>query len=172
MRASGGHIEVEEEIQRKKVNEQPKQGRYKVNGREHRPKSTEEFSGRRSDERCIPYVYKRDNMKDRSDNDLPRPKFSTSYKSLMTKEDVVDKLRFPTNTDQTLVKHKEAWCEFHQAHDHDTERCLTLLYQLSKLVKEGFLAKYTEDTHEKERKDEDPPQRRNHEAPILGTSTP
>ena len=122
------HIEMEEAIQGKKVNEQPKQGRYKENKQEHRPKSTEVSSGQRSDQRYIPYAYKRNDMKDRSDSDLPWPKFCTSYKSLTTKEDVMDKLHFPKKTNLTLGGCKEAWCEFHQARNHDTKRCLTLSY--------------------------------------------
>lgn len=60
---------------------------------------------------------------------------------LMTKEDIVDKLQFPKKTDRILGEQKEAWCKFHQAHNHNTERCLTLAYQLAKLVKEGFFWK-------------------------------
>jgi len=39
---------------------------------------------------------------------------------------------------------------------HDTERCLTLCYQLAKLVKEDFLTKYLEVAYKKVKKGEDP----------------
>jgi len=51
--------------------------------------------------------------------------------------------------------------------DHNTERCLTLSYQLAKLVKESFLTKYLEVAYEKVKKGENPLKRRGHEAPIL-----
>jgi len=104
------HIEVEEEIQRKKVNEQPKQLTYKESEREFRQKDIEAPSIRQSDQRYIPYVAKTDDMKEQFDSDLPQPRFRKSYRSLMTKKDVVDKLRF------------------HQARGCDTLRCLTLSY--------------------------------------------
>jgi len=70
------------------------------------------------------------------------PKFDMTLKSLLNKENVVKRLQFPQKTDRILGAKREAWCEFHQARGHDTKRCLTLKFKLTKLVKEGFLGKY------------------------------
>jgi len=74
------------------MNKQSKQGRYKENGHEHCQKNTEASSNQQSDQRYIPYMAKKVNTKDQFDSDIPRPRFKTFYRLLMTKEDVVDKL--------------------------------------------------------------------------------
>jgi len=85
----------------------------------------------------------------------------------MTEEDVVNKLQFSKKTNRTLGARKDAWCEFYQVHDHDTKRCLTMKYQLAKLVKEGFLAKYLRDP-KTDYKDESQAREHNHKTPLLG----
>jgi len=90
-----------------------------------------------------------------------------SYKVFIAKDDVVDKLHFPNKTDRLLGSRKDDWCEFHRAQRHNVERCLTLTYQLSKLVKEGFLTKYIENGLE-EPNGEAAPQEKSHEASVLG----
>jgi len=66
----------------------------------------------------------------------------------MGKVDVVDKLNFPRKTNWSLESRNEDWCEFHKASGHNVKRCLTLAYQLLKLVKEGLLTRYLEDGQE------------------------
>jgi len=73
------HIATEEAIHRKKVNEQPKQGRYKESEREHHSKNVEAPINWWANQWYIPYIAKRDDTKGRSDDDFPRPKFRTSY---------------------------------------------------------------------------------------------
>lgn len=104
---------------------------------------------------------------DRLEYDLPQPHFKTTFKSLLTKEDITSKLQFLKKIDRMLGARRDAWCKFHQARGHETEKCLTLKYQLTKLVKEGFLAKYIQDL-EINRKGEDQSRERNHETLILG----
>lgn len=79
----------------------------------------------------------------------------------------MNKLQFSKKTDRRLGARKDTWCEFHRAHDHDTERCLALKYQLAKLVTKGFLVKYLQDLNI-DQKGEDQPREHNHETPIFG----
>jgi len=72
-------------------------------------KTDETTSGRRCDNRYILFVAKKDSArKGQPKYDLPRLKFNTSHKSLMTKEVVVDKLQFLKKIDCTLGSQNEA----------------------------------------------------------------
>lgn len=75
-------------------------------------------------------------------------------------------LCFPKKTNRILGGRKDDWYEFHRLRAHDTKQCLTLSYQLTKLISEGFLTRYIVEEREKEKKRgvvED----KNHEVPIL-----
>jgi len=67
-----------------------------------------------------------------------------SYKELLTMPGMANKLRFPPKSDRNLGRHKQTWCEFHEAFGHDVEQCIALGYQLAGLVKDGFLKGYME----------------------------
>ena len=73
-----------------------------------------------------------------------RPKFRVSYKELLGVPGVVEKLKFPHETDKNLGPRKEVWYEFHNGFGYDVERCIALGHQLANLVKEGFLKEYLE----------------------------
>jgi len=52
--------------------------------------------------------------------------------------------------DPALVHHWDDWCEFHQAHEHDTKSCCVLVAQLTKLARNIFLKYYVSSTKEGE----------------------
>lgn len=123
------HIKVEEAIWRKKANEEQKQGKYKDNQGDHQPRNIKTSSGRRPDQRYISYVVRRNNVnKSQSRHHSPNPKFNLSHKLLLVDDDVANKLEFSRKIDRTLGNYWEAWCEFHQTHGHNIERCLTLYH--------------------------------------------
>ena len=63
-------------------------------------------------------------------------------KDLIAVLNIAERLRRPVKTDKVLGPRKDSWCEFHEAFGHDINNCLSLGYQLDKLVKSGFLKDY------------------------------
>jgi len=63
-------------------------------------------------------------------------------KDLITMPNVAKRLRRPAKTDKVLGPRKDSCCEFHEAFGHHINNCLSLGYQLHKLVKSGFLKDY------------------------------
>ena len=58
---------------------------------------------------------------------------------------VANKLKSPLKTDKRLGPNKDTWCEFHQTFGHSLRNCLTLGFQLDKLVRNGFLKEYLQE---------------------------
>jgi len=64
--------------------------------------------GKRFDQRYVPYIAKKDEPKNQASKEkIIIPKFSVSYRVLMGKADVVDKLNFPRKTNRSLGSRKE-----------------------------------------------------------------
>ena len=63
-------------------------------------------------------------------------------KDLIAMPNIAERLRRPTKTDKVLGPRKDSWCEFHEAFGHHIDNCLSLGYQLDKLVRSGFLKDY------------------------------
>ena len=61
---------------------------------------------------------------------------------------MVDKLKFPPNSNRNLGPQKETWCKFHKGFWHDLECYIALDYQLAGLVRDGFLKEYQEGNQE------------------------
>jgi len=58
------HIEAEEAIRRKRVNEPQKQGRYKVNSHAHNSKNAEPLSGRQPERKYVSNVAKSSSVRE------------------------------------------------------------------------------------------------------------
>jgi len=71
-----------------------------------------------------------------------RHNFVVELKDLIVVPNIADKLRPPVKSDKVLGRHKESWCEFHEAFEHHINNCLALGYQLDELMKNGFLKDY------------------------------
>lgn len=95
-------IEVYEAIIVKNSNSQPKQWRYKESGRDHRPRNTDSSMSRRFDQRYVPYVAKKGDTKEGTEEEVPKPRFRVSYKLLITKESVVRGLCFPKENEPSV----------------------------------------------------------------------
>jgi len=80
------------------------------------------------------------------ENVPPRHDFVVELKDLIAIPNIVERLKVPAKTDKKLGPNKNAWCEFHQAFGHPICNCLVLSHQLDKLVKNGFLRDYLQET--------------------------
>jgi len=116
------HIEAKEAVVVKPSNTQPKLGKYRESGRDHHPKNIDSSVNRRFDQRYIPYVAKKGDTKEGMEGELLKMRFRISYKSLITKESVAKRLRFPKKTDRVLGGQRDNWCELHRARGHDIEQ--------------------------------------------------
>ena len=67
-------------------------------------------------------------------------------KDLIAIPNIAERLTMPPKTDKKLGPNKNAWCEFHQAFGHPIHNCLALGHQFDKLVKNGFLRDYLQET--------------------------
>jgi len=72
----------------------------------------------------------------------PKHNFCVELKDLIAIPNIATRLNTPPQTEKKLGPSKNAWCEFHQAYDHAIHNCLSLGYQLDKLVKNDFLKEY------------------------------
>jgi len=144
----------------------PGQAKPKEGNRAQRLKVHEAVTKKRSDVRRAPYAPKKGQTMTKARDDLPfRPKFKMTYKELLAMPGMIDKLRFPPKSDKNLGLRKEVWCEFHKAFRHDVEHCITLGYQLTGLIKYGFLKEYVEGSQEGS-KEELPLADEGHEVPF------
>ena len=55
------------------------------------------------------------------------------------------RLKVPAKTDRKMGPNKNAWCDFHQAHNHYIRNFLALTHQLDELVKSDFLKDYLQE---------------------------
>jgi len=110
--------------------------------------------GKRSDIWRAPYALRKNQTRSKAKDDLPfQPKFKMSYKELLAMPSMADHLRFPPKSNRNLGLWKEIWCDFHKAFGHDLEHCITLGYQLTGLVKDGFLKEYLEGNQDQSKED-------------------
>jgi len=90
-----------------------------------------------------PYETRKPQTKGRTRGDAPpKHNFRVELKELITVPNIAVRLKMPPKTNKNLGPSKNAWCEFHQAYGHAIRKCLSLGYQLDKLVKSGFLKDY------------------------------
>jgi len=76
------HIEVEEVVLRKNDNSRSKQPKYKEKNRDHSAKSTEVSTGKGTDQRYVPYVFKKDEPKTKAREETTiRPRFRVLQRS-------------------------------------------------------------------------------------------
>jgi len=80
------------------------------------------------------------------ENVLPRHNFVVELKDLIAIPNIAERLKLSPKTDKKLGPNKNAWFEFHQAFSHPIRNCLVLGHQLDKLVKNGFLRDYLQET--------------------------
>jgi len=143
------HINAEEEMSVKHNNTYPRQTKPKEGSRSRPLRVNEATNEKMTDSRCAPYPNKKNVSKAKAREYLAfQPKFRMSYKVLLSIPGVVEKLKFPQKSDRNLGPRKDVWCEFHKGFGHDVERCITLGYQLTGLVKNGFLKEYLEGDQE------------------------
>jgi len=76
---------------------------------------------------------------------LPKHNFWVELKELITIPNIATRLKVPAKTDRKMGPNKNAWCEFHQAHDHYIRNCLALAQQLDELAKSGFFNDYRQE---------------------------
>jgi len=75
----------------------------------------------------------------------PKHNFRVELKELIAILNIAARLKVPAKTDRKMGPNKNAWCEFHQAHDHYIRNCLALAHQLDEIVKSRFLKDYLQE---------------------------
>jgi len=98
----------------------------------------------------------------------PTLDFVISLARLLDEREVSSKLEFPRKTNHVLGPKKFAWCAFHQARRHDTERYQTLQHQLTSLLEKGHLRRFLRSEAGAKAVHKTKPQDDNHVAPVLG----
>jgi len=106
------HIEAEEDVLRKNGSLRSKQPRYNENNRDHSARSNEVFIEKRTDQRYVPYVAKKEEHKTKAKEEMEiRPRFWVSYKEFIGMPRVADRLKFPKMTDRFLGSRRDIWCD-------------------------------------------------------------
>jgi len=67
------------------------------------------------------------------------PKLPISQRDIVKDVNTTRLLRFPEKATMNMGKNSSAWCCFHKACGHDTERCYTLARQIDDLMQRGML---------------------------------
>ena len=68
-----------------------------------------------------------------------------SYEHILNEIKNDQSLRWPKNMKAPPHKrNKNLWCEFHQDHDHLTDKCFALKDEIEKMLKSGKLRKYVD----------------------------
>ena len=110
----------------------------------------ETTTGRKNQEGRCPYEARKPQPRGQAGGNRParerarpaRYDFVVELKDLIAVPNIAERLRRPMKTDKVLGPRKDSWCEFHEAFGHHINNCLSLGYQLHKLVKSGFLKDY------------------------------
>ncbi|XP_068498200.1 uncharacterized protein [Phaseolus vulgaris] len=169
------HIASEGEVCEKRTSVVP--SRPRVQTRSQPVRVNETTTGRKKPEGRRPYETRNPQPRprgpaggDRPVRERARParyNFAVELKDLIAVPNIAERLRRPAKTDKVLGPRKDSWCEFHEAFGHHIDNCLSLGYQLEKLVRSGFLKDYVAEPAETPTLPA-PTEEQAHEMPVLG----
>ncbi|XP_068463658.1 uncharacterized protein [Phaseolus vulgaris] len=144
-RRAMAHIAVENEVSEKRGNVAPAKPHAQTRIQPQRV--MEAAAGTKGQRMHHPYDLKKSKGKGlgrpREPNRPPRYEFVMGFADLIAIPNIAARLKVPEKTTNTVLgPSPDAWCEFHKSFGHSINSYLALRYQLSELVKCGFLKDY------------------------------